>query len=194
MSDFRKTTPQRRENPPSKTKYGDLKPYLREDFNYRCGYCGDHDYFRETYYEVDHFVPREHLKTLSLTTYSNLVYSCRSCNNSKSAKWPSGDETVHNNGIEGFIDPCHQSYPQQFERLSDGSIKATTAIGNWMWGNLALGNPIHRLKWKLEQLKVGIDKLNAIETDNVDELKRIAFLNHEYMKFEEQLRGVPNFE
>lgn len=78
--------------------------------------------------------------------------------------------------------------------MSDGSIKATTAIGNWMWVNLALGNPIHRLKWKLEQLKVEIDKLNAIETDNVDELKRIAFLNHEYMKFEEQLRGVPNFE
>lgn len=194
MSDFRKTTPQRRENPPSKTKYGDLKPYLREDFNYRCGYCGDHDYFRETYYEVDHFVPREYLKTLSLTTYSNLVYSCRSCNNSKSSRWPSGDESVHNNGIEGFIDPCHQSYPQQFERLPDGSIKATTTIGNWMWGNLALGNPIHRLKWKLEQLKVEIDKLNAIETDNVDELKRIAFLNREYMKFEEQLRGVPNFE
>ena len=63
-----------------------------------------------------------------------------------------------------------------------------------MWVNLALGNPIHRLKWKLEQLKVEIDKLNAIETDNVDELKRIAFLNREYMKFEEQLRGVPNFE
>lgn len=194
MSDFRKTTPQRRENPPSKTKYGDLKPYLREDFNYRCGYCGDHDYFRETYYEVDHFVPREYLKTLSLTTYSNLVYSCRSCNNSKSSRWPSGDESVHNNGIEGFIDPCHQSYPQQFERLPDGSIKAITTIGNWMWVNLALGNPIHRLKWKLEQLKVVIDKLNAIETDNVDELKRIAFLNREYMKFEEQLRGVPNFE
>lgn len=194
MSDFRKIAPQRRKDPPEKANYGDYKQYLREDFHQRCGYCGDHDHFRDTYYEVDHFVPREHLKKLSLATYTNLVYSCRSCNNSKRDKWPTADENVHNNGTEGFIDPCHQSYPQQFERLPDGSIRATTVLGGWMWTNLALGNPIHRLKWKLEQLKSELDRLNAIDTDNVEALRLIAFLNREYMKYEEKLRGVPNFE
>ena len=41
---------------------------------------------------------------ISPTEYSNLVYSCRSCNNSKRAKWPTGDENVHNDGEQGFID------------------------------------------------------------------------------------------
>lgn len=194
MSDFRKITPQRRENPPAKSNYKDYKSYLQEDFHHRCGYCGDHDYFQDSFYEIDHFVPQNQLKTISLTTYSNLVYSCRSCNNSKRAKWPTGDEFVHNNGSEGFIDPCHQSYSQQFERLSDGSIKAITTLGNWMWTNLRLGNPIHRIKWKLEQLKSELIRLNSINTEDKGLLKQIIYLNREYMKFEEQLRGVPNFE
>ena len=103
--DFRHRTPKRRENPEAKNHYSDYKPELREDFNERCGYCGDHDFFRQSYYEIDHFVPRKKLKVIALNDYSNLVYACRSCNNAKRAKWPTGDEKVHNDGKVGFIDP-----------------------------------------------------------------------------------------
>ena len=58
MGDFRKITPTRRDNVPAGKKYQEYKPLLREDFHQRCGYCGDHDYFRETFYEIDHFVPK----------------------------------------------------------------------------------------------------------------------------------------
>lgn len=90
MSDFRKITPARRESVPVYKTHNEYKPLLREDFHQRCGYCGDHEFFRDTYYEVDHFVPKKSLVNISPTEYSNLVYSCRSCNNSKRAKWPTG--------------------------------------------------------------------------------------------------------
>ena len=96
MSDFRKITPARRKSVPVYKTHNEYKPLLREDFHQRCGYCGDHEFFRDTYYEVDHFVPQKYLVNISPTEYSNLVYSCRSCNNFKRAKWPTGDENVHN--------------------------------------------------------------------------------------------------
>ena len=193
MADFRKVTPSRRSTVPDKKHYGDYKPILREDFDQRCGYCGDHDFFSETYYEVDHFVPKGQLKTLSETTYTNLVYSCRSCNNSKRAKWPTKDEMVHNDGKQGFIDPCHADYAQQFERLADGSVHAITELGQWMWRALNMGNPSHRLKWKLEQLRVILMKTDKLEIDDPDELRQIKELNAKYRSYEETLKGYPIF-
>ena len=100
---LRDKTPQRRSDIEEQKDYKQYRSNLIIDFDGRCGYCGDHDFFRQTYYEIDNFVPRKKLKTISLNTYSNLVYTCRSCNNAKRAKWPTGDENVHNNGKEGFV-------------------------------------------------------------------------------------------
>ena len=98
-----------------------------------------------------------------------------------------------NNGSEGWIDPCDENYPKQFERLSDGSVKAKTILGQWMWRELSLGNPIHRLKWSLEQLRVELKKIDNLETDDLVELKQIKELGARYRLFEEQLKGIPNF-
>ena len=46
MSDFRKITPARRESVPVYKTHNEYKPLLREDFHQRCGYCGDHEFFR----------------------------------------------------------------------------------------------------------------------------------------------------
>lgn len=194
MDDFRKICPSRRNSFPSYKNYKDYKHLLREDFKQRCGYCGDHDFFSETFYEVDHLVPKKQLNSIAENDYSNLVYSCRSCNNSKRAKWPSGDEKVHNDGKIGFIDPCDGKYPIQFDRLSDGSISSKSDIGRWMWKNLNFGNPAHRLKWKLEQLRVILKETDVLDVDDVEQLKRIKQLNSEYRRFEESLRGIPTFQ
>ena len=45
MKDFRKITPTRRGTVTTVDGYTKYKPLLREDFNGRCGYCGDHDFF-----------------------------------------------------------------------------------------------------------------------------------------------------
>lgn len=192
MNDFRKMTPKRRTQAPAKNRYGDYKPFLRIDFNERCGYCGDHDFFRDTYYEVDHFIPKD-LAPNKENDYSNLVYSCRTCNNSKRKKWPTNDITKPNDGKVGFVDPCDSSYGQHFERLADGSIKSRTPLGLWMWKNLALSNPSHRIHWMLEELKTELKRLNSMEIDDIEILKKIQKLNSEYMDYEEKLRGTPNF-
>ena len=166
MSDFRKITPARRESVPVYKTHNEYKPLLREDFHQRCGYCGDHEFFRDTYYEVDHFVPKKSLVNISPTEYSNLVYSCRSCNNSKRAKWPTGDENIHNDGKQGFIDPCDDAYAAQFERLADGSIHSITDLGDWMWSALNFGNPAHRVRWKLEEIKIMLKELDEPQIRN----------------------------
>ena len=192
IKDFRKTTPARRDNAPEGKKYHAYKPLLREDFHQRCGYCGDHDFFSETFYEIDHFVPKS-LDTNRENDYSNLVYSCRACNNSKRDKWPTEDVTKPNDGKNGWIDPCDKGFGAQFDRLTDGSIKPKTELGQWMWKALTLGNPIHRLKWSLEELRIELAKTDVLEITDVGELHQIKELNARYRRYEEQLRGFPNF-
>ncbi len=194
MSDFRKITPARRESVPVYKTHNEYKPLLREDFHQRCGYCGDHEFFRDTYYEVDHFVPKKSLVNISPTEYSNLVYSCRSCNNSKRAKWPTGDENIHNDGKQGFIDPCDDAYAAQFERLADGSIHSITDLGDWMWSALNFGNPAHRVRWKLEEIKIMLKELDEVNIDSQEELRAKEKLNRLYHNLEEQLRGKPKFD
>jgi len=193
MEDFRKVKPVRRNDVPELGSYREYKPLLREDFHQRCGYCGDHDFFGETFYEIDHFVPKIMLNTIVETDYSNLVYACRSCNNFKRAKWPTGDELVHNNGMVGFVDPCCEEYPTHFKRMNDGSIRSKTELGQWMWKNLNMGNPAHRLKYKLEELRIVLKELDDIEVEDKEQLKRIKDMNAEYRSYEEALRGFPIF-
>lgn len=193
MIDFRKTTPIRRTSVPEYKTHNEYKSLLCEDFHQRCGYCGDHEFFRDTYYEVDHFVPQKLLVNISPTEYSNLVYSCRSCNNSKRAKWPTKDENMPNDGKQGFIDPCDASYAEQFERLTDGSIHSITDLGDWMWSALNFGNPAHRVKWRCEEVKILLKELDEVIIDSLEELKNKDELNRLYRELEEQLRGKPNF-
>ncbi|MEI6053676.1 MAG: hypothetical protein WCQ44_13305, partial [Opitutaceae bacterium] len=56
-------------------KHGDHRSDLRIDYKYRCGYCNDIESYRITWFEIDHFVPKEYLKTITETDYSNLVYA-----------------------------------------------------------------------------------------------------------------------
>lgn len=104
-----------------------------------------------------------------------------------------GDENVHNNGKQGFIDPCNATYAEQFERLADGSIHFTTDLGDWMWSALNFGNPVHRVKWKMEELKILLSKLDKVSIDSPEELKAKDKMNTLYRNLEEQLKGTPNF-
>jgi len=134
--EFRDKTPKRRTNPGSFTKHQDHKPDLKVDFGSYCGYCHSHDMFKQTYYEVDHFIPMDFLKKnnsiIKSTTYKNLVYSCRHCNNAKRNKWPSKSETIYFHENEGFIDPCDENYSKQFYRCERGRIYGETLLGKWM--------------------------------------------------------------
>lgn len=190
---IRDIIPTRRTNPKTVAKYGQHKDELQKDFHNRCGYCNDHDWLRTTYYEVDHFAPKKVLKNISETDYTNLVYSCRSCNNAKRSKWPTGDEKVANDGEKGFIDPCDSTYDQQFERTSRGDIVGVTPLGKWMYDALNLRNPSHRCMYNMERLRIAIEALKGVSNEDEETMSAIGKLALEYFNYEEQLKGKPSF-
>lgn len=168
MLPLRDATPKRR-LVPTKNPTGDNwavhKPDLRADFNSKCAYCDSFDGYRHTYFEVDHFVPKDFFKDLgniSLTDYRNLVYSCKYCNNSKRAKWPSQSETIFNVNDKGFVDPCDDLYDTHFYRTDEGGIMWKTNIGKWMFEQaFNFGERQNGIKilWNLNKLKLIIESL-----------------------------------
>ncbi len=190
---FRHHTPKRREDPKTVSRYQDHRSDLEVDFSKRCGYCDDIDSWKVNSFEIDHFIPKKYLKTISETTYSNLVYSCRSCNNSKRSKWPSGREDLCVVNNEGFTDPCDASYKDQFERKGDGSIIPLTPHGLWMYDALKLFSNHHHVIWNIERVMPSleeIEKLYSAGIDNVpvETLKKIIHIQSEFIKYVKELQ------
>lgn len=189
MIPFRKETPIRRDIKTAVSKYSDHREELKKDYKFRCGYCNDTDAWRTVWFEIDHFVPQKYLKTIKDTDYSNLVYACRSCNNSKRAHWPTGDELIHFKDNEGFIDPCDSEYEKQFERFDNGRIVYRTQLGEWMYFKLKLHKPQHEIIWLIEELDSLIEECeNVLETIDNNNLKdKLWILYREYRKYTKQL-------
>lgn len=192
MFPFRKVTPQRSIITTVVNKYSDHKGDLIKDYKNRCGYCDDTDTWRTAWFEIDHFVPQKYFKTIKVTDYSNLVYACRSCNNSKRAHWPTGKESVPHENDEGFIDPCDKTYDIQFLRDHDGRIKHQSKIGKWMYYKLKLHKPQHEVIWKIEELDNLIEESEKVlEGIDSEVLKgRLFTLYREYRKYTKQLGGI----
>lgn len=194
---FRQTTPVRRNIQKTVSNYRAHRDDLCVDFMQRCGYCNGIDLYRTAPFEIDHFIPRKRNKMPFLTIktetdYSNLIYACKSCNNAKSNKWPTNNENISHQNDEGFIDPCDIQYEQQFRRLPNGQISATTKLGLWMVKELKLDKPQHEIIYNLEQLDSIIDQIesNLEKLENIDILKRINCLLFKYRAYIRQLGGI----
>lgn len=76
-----------RRHGPSYKSYASYRPWLRDEFMFRCVYCLK----RETWgqvtgeFELDHFRPQKYSPDKKLD-YKNLVYACQRCNAVKSSK------------------------------------------------------------------------------------------------------------
>ncbi len=79
----------RRHGPQGYTDYASYRPWLRDEFSFRCVYC----LLREQWgrvrgiYAIDHFLAVAHHPD-SVTDYDNLLYACATCNTAK------GDRSV----------------------------------------------------------------------------------------------------
>jgi hypothetical protein len=171
MRKFRDFTPLRRIVPTKKprTDWTLHKTDLQEDFNNHCGYCDSYDGYKHTYFEVDHFVPKDLIKKnnwkISLTQYSNLVYSCKFCNNFKLNNWPSNSPTRFYKNKKGFIDPCNIKYNEHFYRTPNGAIRGKTVLGKWMCSKAFKFNERERsiiVLWNMNRLRKIIDALIVI--------------------------------
>lgn len=183
---------------PKEGNWTDHKPDLREDFNSYCGYCGSYDGYRHTWYEVDHFIPKSLLDgKISNVEYTNLVYSCKFCNNKKLAKWPTKDITIPNKNDKGFVDPCNKDYDTHLYRTNNGGIMWKTKLGKWMWREAFKFDERDysiKLLWELNQRRKLIDafiiELNKREegSEEYNKIKAKAEeLSFEYYKYDKAL-------
>ena len=76
----------RRHGPDGWSDYRRYRPWLRDEFCFRCVYC----LIREPWvdmrrgYQIDHFIPQK-LRPELKADYDNLLYLCPACNNLKGA-------------------------------------------------------------------------------------------------------------
>lgn len=183
MADIQKVKPVRTCDK-SYANYRSFKPYLRDDFNKRCGYCDDIDYASggSRGYHIDHFKPHsiEAFKALK-QRYSNLVYSCPFCNGAKSNKWKD---------IDGFIDPCDNEYENHIGRNHKGQIEYKTEQGRYIYDNLELGLKRHELLWCIDKLKEQskhvsnkIDELGEERPNKVELLHEFKKIQHKILEY-----------
>ena len=195
MNSFREKKPMKRAAPKAVTHYGEYKHELRKDYHSRCGYCNDSDVWNGgwRFFQLDHFVPRKYLVKISENEYSNLIYSCFFCNNSKRAKWPTGNEQQPNDGTNGFVHPVEDEYIKHLTRDDVGNITAITDLGKYMVKAMKLDLKRHAIIWNLERLESLFDKIEVLFDANKDKIPdplamKIAGLFVEHRKYSKLLR------
>lgn len=153
MNKLHKTKPQRTCEE-KQSNYRKYKEHLRSDFNKRCGYCDDSDYYMggKRGFQIDHFKPQKHFIELE-ATYSNLIYACPFCNRAKWDKWED---------INGFIDPCEDEYDEHLYRNAEGQICSITPQGKYIHKELKFNLKRHELIWIIGKLTEQLAEIKKI--------------------------------
>lgn len=163
-----------------------FKPYIRKDFNKRCGYCDVLDIYHGGVrgYQIDHFKPHSIVKFSHLKEeYSNLVYSCPFCNRAKSNKWENKD---------GFIDPCEEEYDNHLERNTRGQIIAKSSRGKYIHLNLKFYLKRHELLWIIEEIIQQKKQLIVYKRKLKDTHPRYVEIIEKYIELDEKFVEYTN--
>lgn len=148
--DYTSDISERRHDPKGYASYKRFKPWLRDEFCFKCIYCQS----REQWYPngswnfgIDHIKAKSvHLSISS--EYTNLVYSCNHCNALKGAK--------------PLIDPVTDSLSQhiKYDKIT-GKIKHLTQEGQKIIKILCL-NSDERIEYR-RKLNMILDDLEKID-------------------------------
>lgn len=122
---------QRRHGPRGYANYKSFKPWLRDEFGFRCVYC----LWRERWYaNGDTAFSVEHLQSRAASPqlardYDNLVYACCRCNAAKT------DTSI-------LLNPCRDPFGEHLEVDAQGIIRALTPAGNELISACKLDQPV----------------------------------------------------
>jgi hypothetical protein len=108
----------RRHGPRGYLDYQSYKPWLRDEFLFRCVYCLCRERWfpdGEDSFSIDHLSP-ESVSPELRTDYDNLVYACCSCNSSRQD---------HEIGLK----PPEEPFGRHLEVNADGTIRGLTPQG-----------------------------------------------------------------
>ena len=119
----------RRHGPMGYANYREYKPWLRDEFSFRCVYCLEREAWypnRSDSFAVDHVVPQS-VDAARIRDYENLVYACNRCNSLK--------------GAIRLVDPTADGLGGHLRVDEDGSIRALTTEGRDIIDRLLLAVP-----------------------------------------------------
>lgn len=161
---------------PNKSNYIDYEQFLKKDFHNQCGYCGKHERIASKGMEIDHFIPKK-IDPSKINDYSNLVYSCFTCNRKKSSKWPTNDKNIFNNGVVGFVDPASEEFSKHLGRKQDGAIEYYTELGNYMYETVFKFNirPTKEI-WKASRLYILSEMLRKTDISSFSSEKKDQYI------------------
>lgn len=161
----------RRLTPGPFTRYQLYKPSLREEFYGHCVYCRTPDPLKgHDAFGVDHYKPKARFPSLA-TVYSNLFYSCNTCNRRKGSFWPSAGEEKA--GV--FVpNPCAHVMFRHL-RFSGTRVEGRTAAGKFTADTLLHLNDDERLRWRWFA-QAGLAKLEKDRQDNRTAVNKIRIM------------------
>jgi hypothetical protein len=120
---------QRRHAPAGYKNYQDYKPWLRDEFSFRCVYCLEREQWypdRAASFSVDHAIPQV-VDPSRVCDYENLLYACTRCNSARQ-------------DVE-IIDPTAVPFGEHLRVRADGTIRALTREGQDLIDLLHLDKP-----------------------------------------------------
>lgn len=124
---YPQATSSRRHGPCGYRDYRDYRPWLRDEFSFRCAYCLS----RETWsavkglFDLDHLQPRQFRADLTLS-YENLVYACHRCNSVKGVRAPALPTAVSLSvSTDGGIHASDRAGQRMIELLSLDDFRST---------------------------------------------------------------------
>lgn len=131
---------ERLHGPQGYAQYPSFRPWLRDEFSYRCVYC----LYREQWgrvmraFDIDHFIPVA-IDPNKETDYDNLLYACAPCNAAKS------DQRVP--------DPSSALLASAVAVHPDGRIEGATKEARRLILMLGLNSP-ENVEFRLLQLEI----------------------------------------
>ncbi len=130
----------RRHGPAGYASCERYRPWLRDEFDFRCVYCLKREVWGQVTgeFDIDHFQPQS-VNPRRQLDYLNLVYACRRCNSVKR------DQTVG--------DPFSLLHSKSIATLPDGSLYAPDREARRLIRQLDLNSP--RLKnWRSMWMRI----------------------------------------
>lgn len=138
--DYPESRSERIHGPEGYAAYKSFRPWLRDEFTFRCAYCLK----RETWgqvtseFDLDHFQPQMLVPTLRLD-YLNLLYACRRCNSVKLDQPVDAPQTI-------LSSPSVIIYP-------DGTMASDQSRARRLIQQLDLNSPMLK-KWRVMWMRI----------------------------------------
>lgn len=153
----------RRHGPAGYDDYRSYRDWLRDEFAFRCVFCLHRErwYGRPGTFDIEHFVPSS-VDPLGKCEYTNLLYTCRTCNAAKS-------------DVLAVPDPCAVAFGDCLRIRTDGEVEPLNAAGMKLRDVLRL-NSHHNVNYRARMIRT-LEVLSHSAPD----------LRDEYMAFPEDL-------